>query len=126
VAEFSKLDAAASLAAANKRVSNILAKQDGEPSALSQEHLVEPAEKDLAQAVESISTEVAPLFADSQYAQALTALSKLREPVDAFFDQVMVMAEDETLRNNRLALLRELRALFLEVADISYLVPAKS
>ncbi len=126
VAEFSKLDAAASLAAANKRVSNILAKQDSEPGALSQAHLVEAAEKDLAQAVESISAEVTPLFADSQYAQALTALSKLREPVDAFFDQVMVMAEDETLRNNRLALLKELRALFLEVADISYLVPAKA
>ena len=68
---------------------------------------------------------VAPLYASRDYTATLASLADLREPVDAFFDTVMVMADDEALRNNRLALLAQLQALFLQVADISQLVPEK-
>jgi glycyl-tRNA synthetase beta chain len=124
---FSKLPQAQALAAANKRVSNILAKQN---AALSTEVntalLQEDAEKNLAQAVSTKAAVVAPLFAAREYTQALAALADLQQPVDAFFDSVMVMCEDPALQQNRLALLQQLRGLFLEVADISYLVPAKN
>ena len=127
VNEFSKLPQAQALAAANKRVSNILAKQN---AALSTEVnaalLQEDAEKTLAQAVSAKSAVVAPLFAAREYTTALAALADLQQPVDAFFDSVMVMCEDQALQQNRLALLQQLRGLFLEVADISYLVPAKN
>lgn len=127
VNEFSKLPQAQALAAANKRVSNILAKQN---AALSTEVnsalLQEDAEKNLAQAVSAKASVVAPLFAAREYTQALAALADLQQPVDAFFDSVMVMCEDAALQQNRLALLQQLRGLFLEVADISYLVPAKN
>lgn len=127
VNEFSKLPQAQALAAANKRVSNILAKQN---AALSTEVnaalLQEDAEKTLAQAVSAKAAVVAPLFVAREYTKALAALADLQQPVDAFFDSVMVMCEDATLQQNRLALLQQLRGLFLEVADISYLVPAKN
>ncbi|AQT61292.1 glycine--tRNA ligase subunit beta [Cellvibrio sp. PSBB023] len=127
VNEFSKLPQAQALAAANKRVSNILAKQN---AALSTEVnaalLQEDAEKTLAQAVSAKAAVVAPLFAAREYTQALAALADLQQPVDAFFDSVMVMSDDPALQQNRLALLQQLRGLFLEVADISYLVPNKS
>ncbi|OZY87582.1 glycine--tRNA ligase subunit beta [Cellvibrio mixtus] len=127
VNEFSKLPQAQALAAANKRVSNILAKQN---AALSTEVnaalLQEDAEKTLAQAVSAKAAVVAPLFAAREYTQALAALADLQQPVDAFFDSVMVMSDDPALQQNRLALLQQLRGLFLEVADISYLVPAKN
>lgn len=127
VNEFSKLPQAQALAAANKRVSNILAKQN---AALSTEVnaalLQEDAEKTLAQAVSAKAAVVAPLFAAREYTKALAALADLQQPVDAFFDSVMVMCEDQALQQNRLALLQQLRGLFLEVADISYLVPAKN
>lgn len=127
VNEFSKLPQAQALAAANKRVSNILAKQN---SALSTEVntalLQEDAEKTLAAAVSAKAAVVAPLFAAREYTKALAALADLQQPVDAFFDSVMVMCEDQALQQNRLALLQQLRGLFLEVADISYLVPAKN
>jgi glycyl-tRNA synthetase beta chain len=127
VNEFSKLPQAQALAAANKRVSNILAKQN---AALSTEVnpalLQEDAEKTLAQAVSAKATVVAPLFAAREYTKALAALADLQQPVDAFFDSVMVMSDDPALQQNRLALLQQLRGLFLEVADISYLVPAKN
>ncbi|MDO8344932.1 MAG: glycine--tRNA ligase subunit beta [Cellvibrio sp.] len=127
VNEFSKLPQAQALAAANKRVSNILAKQN---AALNTEVnaalLQEDAEKTLAAAVSAKAAVVAPLFAAREYTKALAALADLQQPVDAFFDSVMVMCEDAALQQNRLALLQQLRGLFLEVADISYLVPAKN
>ncbi|HQQ75426.1 MAG TPA: glycine--tRNA ligase subunit beta, partial [Pseudomonadales bacterium] len=128
VHSFTQLPEAASLAAANKRVSNILSKSaDGktEYCAIDPALLQEAAEKTLAQALKEKAAEVAPLFATRDYTATLASLANLREPVDAFFDQVMVMAEDEKLRNNRLALLAKLQALFLQVADVSQLVPEK-
>lgn len=123
---FSQLADASALAAANKRVSNILAKLDGPaPDTVNDSLLVEAAEKSLAQALASKASQVAPLFANANYAEALSALADLRPVVDKFFDDVMVMADDLELRNNRLALLNNLRQLFLQVADISLLAPAK-
>jgi glycyl-tRNA synthetase beta chain len=127
VNEFSKLPQAQALAAANKRVSNILAKQNAALSTTVNATLLqEDAEKTLAQAVSAKAAIVAPLFATREYTKALAALADLQQPVDAFFDSVMVMCEDPALQQNRLALLQQLRGLFLEVADISYLVPAKN
>ena len=127
VFEFSKLPQAQSLAAANKRVSNILSKLPEEvTSSLNTELLQEDAERKLAQAVAEKTQLVAPLFAQRAYTQALASLADLQQPVDDFFDSVMVMCEDQRLQKNRLALLQQLRGLFLQVADISYLVPAKN
>lgn len=127
VNEFSKLPQAQALAAANKRVSNILAKQNAAVSTdVNTALLQEDAEKNLAQAVSAKAAVVAPLFAAREYTKALAALADLQQPVDAFFDSVMVMSDDPALQQNRLALLQQLRGLFLEVADISYLVPAKN
>ncbi|HSP57626.1 MAG TPA: glycine--tRNA ligase subunit beta [Halomonas sp.] len=122
VQAFTERDEAAALAAANKRVSNILAKQDnGDVTSVQPALLQESAEKALYEAVEGCRRDVMPLFAEARYRDALDALASLRQPVDAFFDQVMVMAEDEAVRRNRLALLASLQALFLEVADIALL-----
>ncbi|WP_417357070.1 glycine--tRNA ligase subunit beta [Gallaecimonas pentaromativorans] len=122
VSAFRALDAAEALAAANKRVGNILSKVDGElPTEVVKDRLVEAAEVALFAEVSRLEAELAPLFANGDYTPALTALAALREPVDAFFDGVMVMAEDEALKQNRLALLGRLRGLFLQVADISVL-----
>ncbi|SDI92429.1 glycine--tRNA ligase subunit beta [Billgrantia gudaonensis] len=122
VAAFAGRDEAAALAAANKRVANILAKQDEPiPASVDPQRLQEDAEKSLHQAVMARQERVMPLFAEGRYQEALDALASLRQPVDAFFDQVMVMAEDPEIRANRLALLAALQALFLEVADISLL-----
>ncbi|PMR74801.1 glycine--tRNA ligase subunit beta [Billgrantia endophytica] len=120
---FAQREEAAALAAANKRVSNILAKQQGgDARAVVDPGLFqESAEEALYAALEAQHEAVMPLFADGRYHEALDALASLREPVDAFFDQVMVMAEDETIRDNRLALLARLQQLFLEVADIALL-----
>lgn len=122
VSHFRSLEAAESLAAANKRVGNILAKFDGE---LAQEIdlalLQEDTEKTLAESVEVLTEALEPAFATGNYQQALNQLAELREPVDAFFDNVMVMADDEALKKNRLTLLNNLRNLFLQVADISLL-----
>lgn len=127
VNEFSKLPQAQALAAANKRVSNILAKQNATLSTeVNAALLQEDAEKTLAAAVSAKAAVVAPLFAAREYTKALAALADLQQPVDAFFDSVMVMSDDPALQQNRLALLQQLRGLFLEVADISYLVPAKN
>ncbi|GAA5524614.1 glycine--tRNA ligase beta subunit [Microbulbifer aestuariivivens] len=123
---FSQLPESQALAAANKRVSNILAKLDGPvPSAVDPALLREEAEKALYRAVEDARGKVAPLYAERRYTEGLAGLAGLRATVDSFFDHVMVMTDDEALRNNRLALLAQLRALFLEVADISLLAPAK-
>jgi glycyl-tRNA synthetase beta chain len=128
VHHFAQLPEAASLAAANKRVSNILSKSAVEmtvPSAVDTALLQEADEKTLAAALAEKQQQVSPLLAQRDYSGTLSALASLREPVDAFFDGVMVMADDAALRNNRLALLAQLRALFLQVADISQLVPDK-
>ena len=126
VQAFSQLPQAASLAAANKRVSNILSKQQHSGGAsVNRSLLQESAEQSLADAVDSLTAEVEPLLKQRNYTEALTRLAKLQEPVDQFFDDVMVMCDDDALRQNRLSLLLKLRNLFLEVADISLLVPAK-
>lgn len=127
VHSFSQLPQAQALAAANKRVSNILAKL-GDEAAIGEVNaslLSDAAEKTLATLVEAKAVTVKPLFTHRKYKEALANLADLREPVDAFFDDVMVMVDDEALKNNRLALLKQLRGLFLEVADISLLVPNK-
>ncbi len=123
VRAFNALPDAEALAAANKRVSNILSKHQATDVALQfhPERLTEAAEKALAELIVAKETEVQPLFEARQYGEGLARLAELRGAVDQFFDQVMVMAEDEALRNNRIALLSRLRQLFLQVADISYL-----
>ncbi|OEE43516.1 glycine--tRNA ligase subunit beta [Vibrio anguillarum] len=122
VSHFRELEAAEALAAANKRVGNILAKFDGELAAeINLTLLQEAAEKALAEEVEVMTEALEPAFATGDYQQALSKLAALREPVDAFFDNVMVMADDEALKQNRLTLLNNLRNLFLQIADISLL-----
>ena len=121
VSHFRTLDSAEALAAANKRVSNILAKADAAIGEINLTACVEPAEKALAEAVLALRTEVQPLIAQGDYTAVLDKLANLRAPVDSFFDNVMVNAEDPVLRQNRLAILNTLQDLFLQVADISVL-----
>jgi len=122
VSYFRTLDAAASLAAANKRVSNILAKAtDKLNEDVQAAKLREVAEIQLATHLTVLRDKLQPLFAEGRYRDALVELAALREPVDAFFDQVMVMADDDAVRINRLTLLDQLQKLFLRVADISLL-----
>jgi glycyl-tRNA synthetase beta chain len=122
VQAFIKLEPAASLAAANKRIANILKKaEQSDGAAVREKLLTDPAELALWTALRGATESVAPLMEAREYTAALTALAGLREPVDHFFDAVMVMVDDKATRNNRLALLGELRALFLDVADISRL-----
>jgi glycyl-tRNA synthetase beta chain len=122
VQSFVGMDEAASLAAANKRIANILKKAGNAGTGPAKEKLLEdPAEMALYAALGAASETVQPLMVNREYGEALSALASLRGPVDNFFDDVMVMADDERLRDNRLALLGELRGLFLDVADISRL-----
>ena len=121
VSHFRTLDSAEALAAANKRVSNILAKADAAIGEINLTACVEPAEKALAEAVLALRTEVQPLIVQGDYTTVLDKLANLRAPVDSFFDNVMVNAEDSALRQNRLAILNTLQGLFLQVADISVL-----
>ena len=121
VSHFRTLDSAEALAAANKRVSNILAKADAAIGEINLTACVEPAEKALAEAVLALRAEVQPLIAQGDYTAVLDKLANLRAPVDSFFDNVMVNAEDLALRQNRLAILNTLQDLFLQVADISVL-----
>ena len=114
--------AAASLAAANKRIGNILKKSEKTISTTIDTNIFEiNEEKQLFDAVSQLDKEVGPLMERRDYAASLLALSRLREPVDAYFDAVMVMAEDPALRANRLALLARLKALFDGIADLSVL-----
>lgn len=126
VEAFRQLPEAQALAGANKRVSNILTKQGGDSIGenVDASLLQDSAEKALAERVDQQAAKVLPLFENGDYASALSSLASLREPVDNFFDEVMVMAEDDAIRNNRLALLNRLRNLFLRVADISLLPTA--
>lgn len=121
VSHFRTLDSAEALAAANKRVANILAKAEGDIGAIDVALCVEPAEQVLAQSVLSLAKEVQPLIAQGEYTAVLDKLAGLRQPVDNFFDNVMVNVEDAKLRQNRLAILNTLQGLFLQVADISLL-----
>ena len=121
VSHFRTLDSAEALAAANKRVANILAKAEGDIGAIDVALCVEPAEQELAQSVLSLAKEVQPLIAQGEYTAVLDKLAGLRQPVDNFFDNVMVNAEDAKLRQNRRAILNTLQGLFLQVADISLL-----
>ena len=120
VKNFRQLPEAASLAAANKRISNILKKSDqavdGQIGAL-----VEDAEKALLTAAEASKQAIAPLLVHQDYGQALSRLAELKDTVDAFFDQVMVNTDDPALRNSRLSLLALLSDQFLQIADISKL-----
>jgi glycyl-tRNA synthetase beta chain len=124
---FSQLPQASALAAANKRVSNILEKQGTEDtgSDISEDLLQEPAEIALARMLPEKSASLDAYLAENRYTEGLAMLADLQHPVDEFFDQVMVMVEAPDLRANRLGLLKSLRDLFLQVADISLLVVAK-
>jgi len=122
VRAFHELAEADKLAAANKRIRNILRKAETAiPDTLDKTLLQEPAEQSLASAIDTLTAVVRPLFAQREYTGALRQLAALQSPVDDFFDDVMVMADDTALRDNRLALLNSLSDLFLQVADISRL-----
>ncbi|MDE1712495.1 glycine--tRNA ligase subunit beta, partial (plasmid) [Chromobacterium amazonense] len=121
VAQFKALPEAAALAAANKRVNNILKKAEGGIGEVNPALLQEAAEQALYAAVQDLAPAVEAKFAAHDFAGALAQLSSLKAPVDAFFDGVMVMAEDVQVRANRIALLARLAALFNRVADISLL-----
>jgi len=121
VIEFGALPEAGVLAAANKRIGNILKKADQSESPADASLFVEAAEKALAAALDKVRPAATARFAAGDYAGTLKLLSQMRQPVDDFFDKVMVMAEDPKLRVNRIALLRELHGLMNQVADISRL-----
>ncbi len=123
VAEFRQMEQADSLAAGHKRIGNILRKNadEYESQTVDRTLLTETAEQHLADSVESMQKAIAPLMAEADYAGVLTRLAGLRDSVDTFFDDVMVMAEDRKIRHNRFALLEQTQRLFLEVADIGFL-----
>ena len=143
--EFRRMPEAPALAAANKRIHNILKQADDgdvqKPKghegqgpraaavmayAIDADCLIEDEEKALAECLVRVASKVAPLFVVGNYTEALKQLAQLRDPVDAFFDKVMVMTEDEKLRHSRLALLYQIRQLFLQAADISKLQADKT
>ncbi|WP_144392504.1 glycine--tRNA ligase subunit beta [Pleionea sediminis] len=123
VAEFNEMEESEALAAANKRVGNILSKSDVDVNQFTiQDSLFElTEEKSLHQQITSIHEQVAEKVNGKHYDEALKLLASLRQPVDAFFDKVMVNTDDEAVKNNRLALLKSLRDMFLSIADISLL-----
>jgi len=121
VKKFQRLPEAADLAAANKRIVNIIRKAGSEHSNADASVLAEPAERALYDAMQGLKPDVESRFQSRDYTGALQALARLKQPVDAFFDQVMVMVEDARVRDNRLALLGDLKALMNRVADISKL-----
>jgi len=121
VTAFQQLPEAESLAAANKRIGNLLRKAEGEIAQLDESRLSEAAERELAQAVRRLAPLAENQLATGDFAGALTTLAQVRTAVDAFFADVMVMAEDPAVRANRLALLARLHGLMNQVADISRL-----
>lgn len=121
VNHFRNLTEAAALAAANKRVANILAKEAAPTGEIVESKLVEDAEKALYTEIQNLLPVVQPLLAAKDYTEALSKLAALRAPIDAFFEGVMVMADDAELKANRLRILAQLRDLFTSVADISVL-----
>ena len=118
---FRNLPEAAALAAANKRVANILAKEVIPEGKVTDDYLIEDAEKALFEEFWRINTIVKPLFDTKDYTAALSELAVLSVPIDAFFDNVMVMVDDANLKTNRLRMLQLFRNLFMQVADISVL-----
>ncbi len=123
VSEFFQTEqsAATALAAANKRIANILKKEGVKANQYQASLFTEAAERELARVLESLQKSTRKAFVSQQYAQGLAELAQLQIPVDSFFDDVRVMDDDENVRNNRLGLLGALRELFLQVADISHL-----
>jgi len=122
VSAFNQVAEASDLAAANKRISNILKKQDGVVSAeVNQEIFSEDAEKTLYSAIKNIEAECVALFDQGDYQKGLEKLASLRTPVDNFFEHVMVMSDKPAEKLNRLALLKRMQGLFLRVADIALL-----
>jgi len=119
VQAFQQHEAASALAAANKRIANILKKQSSTFAGVDSGLLGEAAELELYQQLKALDAEVAGMFAKAQYREGLERLARLRPAVDRFFDEVMVMSEDAALQNNRLALLDELLQSFRQVADFS-------
>ncbi len=130
VNHFLSLPEADSLSAANKRIANILRQADEKnivvPDVIDTSKLTDVSEQALAEQLTIMTQQVIPLFDKRDYESALTKLSGLRETVDQFFDEVMVMTDDAALRDNRLALLTQLQNLFLRVADLSRLHGASS
>lgn len=119
---FGDLAEASDLAAANKRIANILKKVEDEIAEhINESALTESAEKDLYSAITAIESDCHASFETGDYASGLKQLATLRNPVDTFFDQVMVMSDDDSQKANRIALLKRLQQLFLQVADISLL-----
>ncbi len=122
VSAFRELAEAESLAAANKRVANILKKSASDNTLMVDESLlIEAAEIKLYATLSELSKTVEPMFDSGDYEAALSKLSSLRDPVDTFFDSVMVMVDDEAIKNNRMALLNTMNQLFLRAADLSRL-----
>ena len=121
VQAFAALPESVSLAAANKRITNILKKAEGTPGAVNAALLQETAEQALAKAMADVKPQVDAAFAKGDFTAALKTLAALRAEVDSFFNDVMVNAEDPALRNNRLALLSSLHGMLNQVADISKL-----
>ncbi|WLI88374.1 glycine--tRNA ligase subunit beta [Massilia sp. R2A-15] len=121
VKAFAEMPESASLAAANKRITNILKKAEGAIGTVNESLLQEDAEKKLAASVARVRPEVDAAFARGDFTGTLKTLSQLRDDVDGFFNDVMVNAEDPALRNNRLALLSQLHGMMNRVADISKL-----
>ncbi len=122
VREFATLPEAQALAAANKRIGNILRKAGGALGAIIDHSLLtEPAERELAEAVQSLDPQIEAAMSRQDFTRAMTLMAGTRAAVDRFFDDVMVMADDERVRNNRLALLAHLHRLMNRVADISKL-----
>lgn len=129
VSEFAALPQAQALSAANKRIGNILRKAQADPGIklsgqADEAQLLDPAEKSLAQVIGLLNTKVDAAVLAGEYAEAMTMLAEVKEPVDTFFDEVMVMAEDPAVRQNRLLLLNQLHAMMNQVADISRLANA--
>jgi len=120
---FMQSEAVQSLAAANKRIGNILKKSSITFPEIQESLLTEAAEASLAAQIQSIEPDVRDHMQQARFEQALAALAVLKQPVDQFFDEVMVMADDEHVRNNRLALLSRLHGMMNQVADISRLTP---
>jgi glycyl-tRNA synthetase beta chain len=124
VRAFSQMPEAQSLASANKRIGNILKKTDAAGDSFDPGLLFEPAEHELWAAFERVAPLAEKMLAAADYSGMLRALAPLKEPVDRFFDDVMVMVEDARLRANRLALLAQLRSLMNRIADLSLLAAA--
>ena len=121
VHKFRKTRAGLALVEANKRIRNILRKAELPAGDLDPALLREPAEQALAERVAGLRPEVEKLCQERQYEQAMKGLATLAEPVAEFFDDVLVMAEEPEIRHNRLRLLRDVRELFLTIADLSRL-----